>query len=244
MRIRILACDVFRREFYDAAARSIHTVDLEFLPKGLHDLGAERMRERIQACLDVPTSCERILLGYGLCNNGLVGLSAPAVPLIVPRAHDCMTLFLGGRKRYEEIFHALPGTYFHTSGWLERGDIREDLRDQTVPHRLGMDQTFEQLVEAYGEDNARFLQEEFAKADRHYGRFAYIHMGLEPDRFEDQSREKARQKGWEFLHLKGNPELIRRLTDGPWEDSDFLTVPPGRHICASHDDRILALAPA
>jgi len=62
-----------------------------------------------------------IILGYALCNNGIVGLTGRRFSLIVPRAHDCITVFMGSRKRYQDYFFANTGTYFHTTGWLERG---------------------------------------------------------------------------------------------------------------------------
>jgi len=86
MRLKIISCEVFTREICEAAARSVHQVDLVFLPKGLHDIGCSGMRERLQPAIDgVDTSLfDRILLGYGLCNNGIAGLIARGVPLVVP----------------------------------------------------------------------------------------------------------------------------------------------------------------
>ena len=62
-----------------------------------------------------------MLFGYGLCGMGLVGLTARPKPVVIPRAHDCITLFLGSRERYLEYFNAHPGVYFKTTGWIERG---------------------------------------------------------------------------------------------------------------------------
>ena len=72
-------------------------VDIEFLPKGLHDIGQAGMSARLSEVLAAvdETKYEAVLLGYGLCSNGLVGLTARSIPLVVPRAHDCITLFLG-----------------------------------------------------------------------------------------------------------------------------------------------------
>ncbi|MDZ7619481.1 MAG: DUF1638 domain-containing protein, partial [Patescibacteria group bacterium] len=117
-RLKLIACEILYREFCAAVARSTHRVDLEFLPKGLHDMGAAGMNERISARLaEVDESVyDAVLLGYALCSNGLVGLTARTVPLVVPRAHDCITLFLGSKERYLEYFRAHPGVYFKTSG--------------------------------------------------------------------------------------------------------------------------------
>ena len=52
MRIKLLSCEVFFREICLLAASSPHTCDLEFLPKGLHDLGADKMPARLQEYID------------------------------------------------------------------------------------------------------------------------------------------------------------------------------------------------
>ena len=170
MRLKLIACEVLYRELCAVVARSVNQVDLEFLPKGLHDLGSGRMRARIQEAVDGAAGgpYEAVLLGYALCGNGLAGLEARSVPLIVPRAHDCITLFLGSRKRYREYFDSHAGVYFQTSGWIERG--------QGSGTQLSW--AFDDLVERYGEEDARYIYQELTK---HYRQFAFIEMGVEPD---------------------------------------------------------------
>lgn len=247
MRLKLIACEVFHRELCAAVARSINQVDLEFLPKGLHDLGCAPMAARLQAALDRvdATQYDAVAMGYGLCNNGLVGLTARALPVVIPRAHDCITLFFGSRQRYEEYFFAHPGVYFKTTGWIERGSAGGDLQQLTIQHRTGMDQTYAELVAKYGEDNAKFLYEELCQTEKHYGQYTFIEMGVEPDdRFEQQTRAEAAQRGWKFEKEPGNMRLLQQLVNGPWADADFLTVPPGHRVVASHDNRIIASAPA
>ncbi len=122
MRLKLISCEVFYREFNTVVARSPHTVDSEYLPKALHDIGTTGMRERLQAVVDRVTdpAYDAILLGYGLCNNGIVGTDRRDKRLVVPRAHDCITLFLGSKERYLDYFqnnarslfsdHRLAGT--------------------------------------------------------------------------------------------------------------------------------------
>ena len=123
MRLKLIACEIMYRELCAAVARSVNLVDVEFLPKGLHDIGQAGMSSRLAEVLAGvdETRYEAMLLGYGLCSNGLVGLAARSIPLVVPRAHDCITLFLGSKERYLEYFQDHPGVYFKTSGWIERG---------------------------------------------------------------------------------------------------------------------------
>ena len=112
MRLKLISCEIFYREMCAAVARSIHLIDITFLPKGLHDIGQEQMLPRLQEAVDAVDASRynAILLGYGLCNLGIVGLTARSIPLVIPRAHDCITLFFGSRRRYQEYFDAHPGT--------------------------------------------------------------------------------------------------------------------------------------
>ena len=242
MKLKLISCEIFYREMCAAVARSPHRVDLHFLPKGLHDLGSEEMLRRLQLAIDEADDpgYDAVLLGYGLCNNGLQGLTARSLPLVVPRAHDCITLFLGGRLRYQDYFEGHPGTYFLTSGWIERGEVDGDLRQLSIQHKMGMDKTYEELVELYGEDNAQFLHEQLCDGTRNYGRFAFIDMGIEPDgRFEAEARRRAEDRGWQYERLEGDMTLIDRLVSGLWDEGEFLAVPPGAHIAAEYEGLVM-----
>lgn len=123
MRLKLIACEIMYREFCAVIARSANRVDVEFLPKGLHDLGQAGMFARLEEVLAAvdQSQYDAVAMGYALCSNGLVGLAAGSVPLIVPRAHDCITLFMGSKERYLDYFQKHPGVYYKTSGWIERG---------------------------------------------------------------------------------------------------------------------------
>ena len=243
MRRTIISCEVFTRELCDAAARSPHQVDLRFLPKGLHDIGCTGMLARLQGAVDAvdPAACDTILLGYGLCNNGIAGLTARATPLVVPRAHDCMTLFFGNRVRYEEYFRRNPGTYFLTTGWIERGEATGELRQISISHVNGMDMTYPELVAKYGEENAQFLYDQLCDQTKHYRRLTFISMGLEPNEsFLETARRRAAEKRLEFSTEEGSLRLIHALVNGPWEEEDFLLVPPGHRIVADYGQGLIS----
>lgn len=230
----------------DAVARSPHRVDVEFLPQGLHDLPSADMRSRVQEAVDRTdaTAYDAVLLGYGLCNNGLHHIRSPGIPLVLPRAHDCITLFFGSKEKYLEYFHQFPGTYFKTSGWIERGNKPGDLSQFSIERMIGMDQTYEELVGAYGEDNAEYLFDTLCRIHKNYSQFTYIDMGVEPDdRFEQDTRREAEERGWTFRKEQGDMRLIRNLVGGNWGEEDFLVVPPGHRVVARYDEAILASEP-
>jgi hypothetical protein len=245
VRLKLIACEIFCREMCAAVARSVNRVDVEFLPKGLHDIGQAGMSARLTEALASVEELQydAVLLGYGLCSNGLVGLAARNIPLVIPRAHDCITMFLGSKERYLDYFHSHPGVYFKTTGWLERGEGLIQYHEDSIQHQAGMTQTLEQLVAKYGEDNAKFLYEQLCNMTRNYSGMAFIEMGIEPDdRFERQARGQAAERGWKFEKLAGDMSLIQRLLDGPWDEERFLVVPPGRQVAASFDQRVIKVA--
>ncbi len=241
MRLKLIACEIMYRELCAAVARSANLVDVEFLPKGLHDIGQAGMSSRLAEALSGvdETRYEAVLLGYGLCSNGLVGLTARSIPLVVPRAHDCITLFLGSKERYLEYFHEHPGVFYKTSGWIERGaGLIQGGRETTFPQSASA-QSYEDLVARYGEDNARYLYQELCEM-RHYAGLAYIEMGVEPDeRFQRQCEAEAETRGWRYEKLRGDMRLLQGLLDGPWDDDRYLVVPPGKRVAASFDERVI-----
>ena len=237
MRCLLVGCEVLLRELADAIARSPHTIDVEFLPKGLHDLGGARMRQALQAAVDQadPARHEAVLMGYALCGNGLHGLEARRVTLVAPRAHDCIALLLGSRQRYDTYFHAHEGVYFRSTGWLERGrDIEQLARD------AGTDFTLADLIAKYGDDNGRYLYDELRRYERSYRQLTFIETGLECDgRFEQQARAEAAEKSWQFEKIRGDLGLYRKLVGGDWDPAEFLVVEPGGRIVASYDEDII-----
>ena len=242
MRLKLISCEIFYREMCTAVARSRNQVDVEFLSKGLHDIGNPGMGQRIGAALERvdEANYDAVLLGYGLCNNGLVGLAARSIPLVVPRAHDCITLFLGSKDRYTDYFNGHPGVYFKTTGWIERNE-GGDLRQLSIQRQSGMDMSYDELVAKYGEDNAKFLFEQLGGGTRNYGQLTFIEMGVEPDgSFEQRARDEAAAKGWAFEKVQGDLALIQRLVDGQWDEAEFLVVHPGTQLVATYDGKIVA----
>ena len=240
MRLMLICCEIFFREICRLASETPHLLDIVFLPKGLHDIGAEKMRLRLQARLDEvpPARYDAILLGYGLCNNGVVGLTVAHTRLVIPKAHDCIALFMGSRRRYLEYFNAHPGTYYRTTGWYERRDD-SGAGEETIQQKLGLFMKYEELVARYGEDNARYIMETMGSATVHYDRLAFIKLGLpceEP--FRLRAEQEAKERGWTFDEIEGSLVLLRKLVFGEWDD-DFVIVPPGGTIRATHDENVL-----
>jgi len=242
-RFKFIGCEIAFREVCLLAANSPNIVDLEFLTKGLHDCERDDMRTRLQAAIDAvdPQRYEAILLGYARCSDGVVGLTARSIPMVIPRAHDCITFFLGSKEAYRRYFDTHPGTYFRTSGWIEREFARES---KGVMAKLGLDKSYEEYVREYGKENADFIWQSLASWQENYDRLVYIDTGVAVElRYEERIRTEAAERKWDYERLDGNLVLLKRLLDGDWPESDFVIVPPGGRLISRDDERILDVAP-
>ena len=242
-KLKFIGCEVLYREACKLAAKSPYRVDVEFLRKGLHDLERNEMNARLQSAIDaVPASedYKAILLGYARCNDGVSGLTARSIPLVIPKAHDCITFFFGSRDAYQTYFDSHPGTYYRTTGWSERND--PDVPGaQGVMQKLGLNESFEDMVAKYGRENAEFIRNSLGGGLENYTRICYLEMGVTDETpFIDAARCEAENRGWQFDLRKGDWSLLHRLFFGPWND-DFLIVPPRRSLIGRNDPAILAL---
>jgi len=241
-RFKCVACEILYREVCLAVADSENVIDIEFITQGLHDIDSSQMRARLQSSIDSadPDKYDAVLLAYGLCNNGIEGLAASNLKIVVPRAHDCITLFLGSKERYLEYFQCRPGTYFKTTGWIEIDKVNIETMPSTKLGRLGLEKTSQEYIELYGEENARYIIETLGGGIDNYGQYAYVEVGLRKDtEYARATAEEASAKGWRYEKIEGNLRLIRNLLDGVWDEKDFLVVTPGQKIEASHTPGII-----
>ena len=246
MKLKLIACEVLARPVYLCASRSPHIIDIDLIKKGLHERPAE-LRAHLQSRVDSAEdqAYDYILLGYGLCGQATAGLVARTVPLVIPRAHDCITLFLGSRLLYQHQFDNHPGTYWYAQDYIERSDGSTSVLSLGSGTDNLLQATYEEYVQKYGKDNADYLMEVMGAWQQHYQRAVYIDMGVgDGTLVQQQAQEGAARRGWTFERLTGDLVLIRRLLEGDWQaGDDFLTIPPGHAIQMTYDESILACLP-
>jgi hypothetical protein len=213
------------------ALRSPHTVEVEILTMGLHDLGVG-MRSHVQARIDAADndSYDAILLGYGLCGRGTEGLRAGKTPLVIPRAHDCITLLMGDRAKYTAYFEDHPGVYYRSPGWVEF-QTGQTLQPASANNMLGERRTREEFIAQYGEENGEYLYQQFTAYRRRYSGLTYISTGVAWDSISrEKAKDEAAKQGWSFEEVKGSLVLLERMVNGDWDSADFLVVPPGASV--------------
>ncbi len=206
-------------------ACSKNVIDIVLMEQGLHDY-PDRLRVEVQKALEKTSDIQgraydASLLGYGLCSNGIVGLSSK-IPVIVPRGHDCITLLLGSKNIYQEYFDSHQGIYWYSPGWIESGK---------QPGKERYEKTLLEYRKKYGDDNAQYLMEIEQDWIKKYNWATYIDWGIvDSTEYRKYTKSCAEYLGWNYDELKGSPDLMQKLVDGDWNDDEFLIVEPGREI--------------
>jgi hypothetical protein len=213
--IVLIACKVFENllEHYlpDELANQI-----TFLDYGLHE-APRNLKKTLQEQIDCVEQPSLIILGYGLCGNGLDGIKAGKHTLLVPRTDDCIGILYGSYETYREQFDATPGTYYLSKGWLESGSNPLD--------------EYEKYVEKYGQGQADWIVDQLYQ---HYVRLAFVaHRQDDLDQYRSKALEIAefcRRWGMRYEEILGSDKYIRKLLEVAMDlekvDGDFVVVPP------------------
>lgn len=237
LNLALISCHVMWREFSQLTAQSPHVFFPVYMRQGLHE-EPDRLRRELQAEIDrLDGHFDAILIGYGLCSNGISGLHASSSRLVFMRGHDCITFLLGSRESYQEQFTGNSGTYWYSSGWIETGK---------VPGSKLYNDIFEEYRLKYDEETAEYLIDEVKRWINNYSRACYIHqpwIEKSADDLRDFTRQVAADCGWQYGEASGEIGLIRDFVNGPWDDERFLVLEPGLKVGPSNDKRIILAEP-
>lgn len=229
----VISCHVLWREICNFASTSSNVFNFKFLKQGLHNT-PDILRQQVQDAIDaVDGDYDAILIGYGLCSNGLVDIQARGKKMVIMRGHDCITFLLGSKEHYQRYFDHHPGTYWYSPGWIDT---------TLMPGKERLATIFNEYKEKYGEDNAKYLMEIEQRWIHDYSNAAYVDQGFYDTRhYKEFTKICAQELSWNYDELAGDPQLIKNFLDGNWNDEDFLIVQPGEKIIASYDERIITV---
>jgi len=207
----VIACKVMEPEIA-SLTQDVDYLRPIYLESSLHHT-PETMPELIgEQIRSAALYASQIVLGYGLCSNGVVGLEAPRQGLIIPCVHDCISLFLGSGERYHELFTKRPGTYYLTPGWIaERSDPLGYLEDSYVPKM--------------GRERAEWgLREEL----KHYTHITLINTdSADMAPLRKIARQNADFLDMSYEEIPGSSSFFSKILFGPYTDSDFIRLGPG-----------------
>ncbi|MBW2249583.1 MAG: DUF1638 domain-containing protein [Deltaproteobacteria bacterium] len=203
-------------------------IEYKFLEAGLHN-NPKLLKEKLQAAIDEISAsglCDRIIIGYGICGKGTIGIQARSVPLSIPKVHDCVALFLGGDQAYKNEFKKYPGTYYLSAGWCEEKTEPMSQRKQWA--YFGEKKLyFNDLVEKHGKNVAQQTFDFLNSWQKNYQRAAFIETGAKKSlKYEKFARDMAEEYNWKYDKIKGSQGLIKKMIAADHSTSEILLVPP------------------
>jgi hypothetical protein len=217
--IVVIACKVFQDLLEHYVPPDVAD-EITFLDYGLHEVPKE-LAKTVQEQIDGITEPSRILLGYGLCGNGLQDIQAGRHTLFIPRADDCIAILLGSYEAYFREFSKNPGTYYLTKGWLESGS--DPLKE------------YHEAVEKYGAENAAWIMDQ---QYMNYTRLVFVaHTREDLETYRPRALEVAeycKRWGMKYEEILGSEAYIRDLVKAvstlSESNDEFLVIPPGGSI--------------
>jgi hypothetical protein len=229
----LLACRVFEREIELLAPGAAHIAEVRWFEMGLHDQ-PDQMRVILQENLDAldgRDDIEAIVLAYGLCGRGTAGLRPLRHKLVIPRAHDCITVFMGSKEAYAVHQHRCPTCYYYTPGWN---------RGRRVPGPEKLEALRAELAEKFDPEDVEFLiaseREQWALHDT----VTYLDLGTDDAESEAAYAKRcAEWLGWKFERLRGDATLLRDLLWGNWDDARFQIIQAGQRLGHALDESIM-----
>jgi len=210
-RKKIIACAAVIEEMLPVLPSDISYEILDF---GLH-FRPENLKNVLQEAIDRSArDADTLILGYGLCSNGAVGLKAPGTArLVIPKVHDCIAIFLGSHEAYLRQMEKERGTFFLAKGFIEVGDTPLE--------------EYRRTIERHGKAAAdRVMRTMFA----HYKRILFVNTGHNHiAKYRAHARETAKMLDLRYEEMKGSRVFIQKIIEGPW-DEEFIVAGPGETI--------------
>lgn len=136
MRIAIIACSILKLELDKILEEIQFKPEVLYLDAALHIQPANMRAKIVEQVNALAHRVDAVFLGYGTCQS-LDGIETECrIPVLLPKADDCISLLLG-IERYAEEVKKETGTWFMTPGWAEVGArmvIRELHLDRVVKY--------------------------------------------------------------------------------------------------------------
>lgn len=210
----IIACRIVEHELEALRRQSgDNNIELRYLDQNLHRT-PEKMPDLIQAEIDaVQDYAGLIVLGYGLCSNGIVGVTARKQNVCIPRVHDCIALLLGSRQAYFKAFNERAGTYYLTPGWVA---------EEKDP--IGM------VENEYGPKMGREMAEWGIREElKHYTHIVLIDTGTgDIEKLRKRAMANAEFLEKNYKEVKGSRAYFEKILFGPYDPKDFICLKPGQ----------------
>lgn len=210
----LVACRIFEPEL-EMLRKPESNIEIRYLDQSLHRW-PQKMPSFVQDQIEQVTArADQIVLGYGLCSNGITGVIASEPGLIVPHCHDCIAFFLGSSAAYREALKKQPGTYYLTPGWIKEGQDPLGIIENDYTPRLG------RKTAIWG------MKEEL----KNYSHIVFINTGPDdPGYYRQRALDNSKFFNKQFKEIHGDLSYLNKLLYGPYLDEDFIFLKAGERL--------------
>jgi len=216
MRLKLISCDIFEQELQAACARSSNRIEIDILTQPPHQLSEHEMLACLQSRIDRAdrTGFHAVLVVAGSCKHGLTGLRARSIPLVLPRAKDCISLLLEA-----------PRQRTATAGTKQRSRSVLDLSSHSSNPSAACE--YPTYWMAPVETPVFHLTRKTSRLD--YGKPQVKRQTAPTLLFPPRPDGPGRRRS-----------VLEMLVEGYWNHADFLVVPAGWQVVVQQPQRIIA----
>ncbi len=212
----IIACGAIKPEL-EHVKMDAEDIRIIYLPQNLHR-SPDKLKKKLQDAIDqIKSDDGKVILGFGLCSNAVVGVKASSQGLIIPRVHDCIAFYLGNREKYRKIFNRHPGTYYLTKSWIRNKKDPLGLMENEYTQRVGPE----------------MAEEAMRKEIENYKYISFINTAG-PNNHVEKLRARARENAdffnKKFIEYKANDDFFRKIVFGPYDNHEFIYIKPNETI--------------
>lgn len=229
--IKIIGCSVFKNKLEEILKENSLKVDVELINMKNH-LDPEKLKEKIRDEIIKTENMgkyKKIILLFGLCGNSTAGLSS-TLPLVIPKVHDCCSIFLGSSKKFYELFETKLSSEWYTSDYLE--EIEKIKKDDPNFHMSYTTLKLEELIKKYGEDNGAYLYETFSVMEKET-------IFIKTSNKNDEENIKKLKSIYSSLEImEGDSKLLNDIIIGTYND-EILYLNSGEKICCTYDINVI-----
>jgi len=238
MNLKLICCKPMESDILKIAQKSNQKIDIEVIDMKYHEK-PEELNLFLQKSIDnTKENYNALLLCMGLCSKGTAGLLSKHIPVVIIKAHDCITFSLGSKEKYKEIFNKNAGTYYFTKGWLE--NIHAENSSMSILDEDNRAKRLKILTEEYGDDNADFLLEMETSWISHYNRALFIKDDLENNEKEIKILEQiVADSNWKLDFEEKKYDILEKFLNGEWDSSEFIVLNAGEEVFETGDENIL-----
>ncbi len=211
----LIACSMIEDELKKAFAETGSDMPVIWMECGLHEY-PDRLRNALtEKIIEAGQEYDTIVLAYGSCGNGTIGLKSARSRLVIPLFDDCIRILTAVHPGQPSDVDTR--SLYYTRGWLVSNLVKSD--------------GYERCVQKFGAAKTQYIYREMVK---NYRSVCLLDTSAyELESAKDDAQHVADVLGLELTAQEGTLRILRKLVTRQWDD-EFLICQPGEEVQQDH----------